>query len=215
MSLTIPDFTQPQPTGERAAWKKIHVQGLDLYVPQGIRWVNGHWRVTVKHRHTDIKAELGRPLMHSLQDAYLLLMARLKSEQGVERLPGTGRVKLLDTGVIGVRLEIVDLRYLSVVVQQKIAGKPSRVAVSTLKIDGLNQEAIDHALIIATGVRRHYLLVSEQRDLFQALLPHQTPHHLRPSTPVRRVTVAEVLHERDRLQQAQDSRLFRQLAHSI
>lgn len=186
MNTELPDFTQPHPHFQRT-----EIKGEVLWVPRHIRYVANHWRISCSYRITEIRVT--NPLK-SLQDAWLLLQARRQQEcPDKPPLTGTGRKKDLDTGVIGVRISVVD-GHCRVWTQQKLAPNRHRQCpVSSISLDKLSQAWLDKALADAASIRYYYLFLSMEVPVSHAIRYCDVPPEHRRTEPVRSVSVREVL----------------------
>jgi hypothetical protein len=177
-----PDFTQPGPD-----WRRTVVNGCVLYLPWGISHVNGSWRVTVNNK---------QQYTRSLQDAWKNLQSR-RPKHAVQEPGFHGPRKVLDTGVIGLRIGIYRRKenvYVAVKVAQSLARGHRAVMIGHCPVGELNQEWLDRALRVGAAARWYYLA---QRKLHgkpvESIKPNTVPTKWIPTQTIKQITVDQVM----------------------
>ncbi|WP_417518768.1 hypothetical protein [Marinobacter sp.] len=175
-----PDFTQP-----RTGWRRCTANGHVLYLPRGISYVNGLWRITVYNRQQYEK---------TLDAAWRNL---IKRRNGDLSIPPTerGPTKRLDTGVIGVWVQI-DRKQgepYAVLKATMSWGSGARAAwIGSRKLENLTQDWLDQTLCKATGFRWYFLHLKRTGALTGPVRVKDLPDEWIPEQPVRRVLTDEV-----------------------
>lgn len=176
-----PDFTKFHPDRRRAV-----VNDCVLYLPRGISYVNGFWRITVNSK---------QQYTHSLVGAWDNLQSRLPKHAFKE--PGFhGPRKELDTGVIGLRVGIYHRKeniYVAVRVAQSLVRGHRAVTIGHCPLHELNLQWLNHMLRIGAGARWYYL--AHRKLHGKPLEPINTknvPSEWVPDKPVNQITIDQI-----------------------
>jgi hypothetical protein len=176
-----PDFTKPHPDRRIAIVNKCL-----LYLPWGISYVNGWWRITVNNK---------QQYKHSLSEAWINLQERRPKHAFQE--PGFhGPRKALDTGVIGLRISIYHRKenvYVAVRVAQSLVRGQRAVMIGHCPVHELNLEWLNRMLRIGAGARWYYLAYRKLHGKpVDPINGSNVPNHWIPNKPVKQITIDQV-----------------------
>ena len=176
-----PNFTQPNPN-----WRKAIVKDETLYLPRGISYVKGLWRVTVNSQ---------QQYETTLVKAWHNLSSRKRVDRLYDDPTPCGPVKRIDTGIIGVNASF-DIRgttiSLRIHVAQRSQARHANKNITQCAVGELNQAWLDRNLALAAGLRWYTLQLRQEGKLITPLGVRLVPSCWVPSAPVRRASMDEI-----------------------